>query len=76
MRKKPVEFDDQTKKRLVEDIQNFFADERGEDIGDLAAMFVLDFFVDNMAVEAYNQGVRDTLKYMSERVEDGYGLEK
>ncbi len=76
MRKKPVKFDDETKKRLIGDIQIFFAEERGDDIGDLAAMLVLDFFIDNMATEAYNQGVRDTLKYMNDRVEDGYSLEK
>lgn len=76
MRKKPVEFDDQTKKRMIEDIQVFFREERGDDIGDLAAMLVLDFFIDNMAVEAYNQGIRDALRYMSERVDDAYGLEK
>lgn len=76
MRKKPLKFDDQTKKRMIEDIQAFFREERDEDIGDLAAILVLDFFTENMAIEAYNQGVRDTLRYMSERVEDAYSLEK
>lgn len=76
MRKQPVKFDDETKKRMIGDIQNFFMEERGDDLGDLAAMLVLDFFVENLATEAYNQGVRDTLKYMSERVEDGFSLEK
>jgi len=76
VRKQPVKFDDETKKRMIGDIQNFFMEERGDDLGDLAAMLVLDFFVENLATEAYNQGVRDTLKYMSERVEDGFSLEK
>ncbi len=61
---------------MIEDIQVFFREERDEDIGDLAAMLVLDFFTENMAIEAYNQGVRDTLRYMSERVEDAYSLER
>ena len=76
MRKKPVQFDDQTKKRMIEEIQVFFREERDDDMGDLAAMMVLDFFIDNLASEAYNQGVRDALRYMSERVEDAYSLEK
>ncbi|WP_430885434.1 DUF2164 family protein [Fusibacter sp. JL216-2] len=76
MRKRPLKFDDETKKRMIEDIQVFFREERDEDIGDLAAMLVLDFFTENMAIEAYNQGVRDTLRYMSERVEDAYSLER
>lgn len=76
MRKKPVEFDDQTKKRMIEDIQVFFREERGDDMGDLAAMLVLDFFIENLASEAYNQGLRDALRYMNERIDDAYSLEK
>tara|TARA_Y100000588_G_C13964400_1_gene800150 strand:+ start:313 stop:543 length:231 start_codon:yes stop_codon:yes gene_type:complete len=76
MRKNPVVFDDQTKKRMIEDIQVFFREERGDDMGDLAAMLVLDFFIENLASEAYNQGLRDALKYMSERIDDAYSLEK
>lgn len=76
MRGKPVQFDDQTKKRLIEDIQVFFREERGDDIGDLAAMLVLDFFIENLASEAYNQGLRDALRYMNERIDDAYSLEK
>ena len=45
-------------------------------MGDLAAMLVLDFFIENLASEAYNQGLRDALKYMSERIDDAYSLEK
>ncbi len=44
MRKKPVEFDDETKKRMIEEIQVFFREERDDDMGELAAMLVLDFF--------------------------------
>ncbi len=76
MRKKPVEFDDETKKRMIEEIQVFFREERDDDMGELAAMLVLDFFIDNLASEAYNQGIRDSLRYMSERVDDAYSLEK
>lgn len=76
MRKKPLKFDDETKKRMIEQIKIFFEEERGEDLGELAAMLVLDFFMEDIGIEAYNQGVRDALRYMSERVEDGYSLEK
>jgi uncharacterized protein (DUF2164 family) len=76
MTKKPLKFDDETKKRMIEQIKIFFEEERGEDLGDLAAMLVLDFFMEDIGIEAYNQGVRDALRYMSERVEDGYSLEK
>jgi uncharacterized protein (DUF2164 family) len=61
---------------MIEQIKIFFEEERGEDLGDLAAMLVLDFFMEDIGIEAYNQGVRDALRYMSERVEDGYSLEK
>ncbi len=41
---------------MIEDIQVFFREERDEDIGDLAAMLVLDFFTENMAIEATIKG--------------------
>jgi uncharacterized protein (DUF2164 family) len=36
-----------------------FKQERSEDLGDLAAGFLLDWFADNVGPHLYNQGVRD-----------------
>ena len=41
-----------------------------EEFGDLAAGFLLDFFLEQIAPHIYNQGVYDAYKYMNERTED------
>ncbi len=55
---------------MVSAIRNYFLKEREEELGDLAASLILDFIIEELAPEFYNQGVYDSQKYMSERVED------
>lgn len=62
--------------QLLNDIQEFFLTERDEQIGDLAASIVLDFIINTIGSEIYNQGITDSYKYMSDRVEDLLGLTK
>ena len=57
-------------------VKAYFLKERDEEIGDLGASFLLDFFIDNLAPEFYNQGVMDAQKYMAERLEDLLGIQK
>ena len=45
------------REELLKEIQVFFSEERGEDLGDLAALLVLDFIVDKIGPELYNQGL-------------------
>ena len=40
-------------------IQGYFREERGEELGDLAAGMLLDLFVAELGPLLYNQGVRD-----------------
>lgn len=63
------------REKLILEIQEYFLEEREEEIGKLAAGFILDFIIENIAPTFYNQGIRDSIKYMNERVEDLYGLE-
>jgi uncharacterized protein (DUF2164 family) len=62
--------------RLVSAIKTYFLNTREEEIGELAAGLLLDFIVDEIAPAFYNQGVRDSYIYMSERVEDLLNIEK
>lgn len=64
------------KKQMIEDIKEYFCNEREEEIGDLAASMVLDFVINKLAPEFYNKGVEDSYRYMSEKIEDMLGLEK
>jgi uncharacterized protein (DUF2164 family) len=41
-----------------------------EEIGDLAAGLLLDFIIENLAPDFYNQGVDDAYRFMKEAAED------
>ena len=61
---------------MIEEIQRYFSNERDEDLGDLASSLILDFFVEKLGPEMYNQGIQDAQRYMEERVMDMLELEK
>ncbi|MCF6411205.1 DUF2164 domain-containing protein [Pseudalkalibacillus salsuginis] len=54
--------------QLVKNIQGYFIDERGEEIGDLAAGLMLDFILKDVGPYLYNQGVRDAKKLVQEKM--------
>lgn len=58
------------KEAMISEIISYFAKERDEEIGYLAATLILDFFSEKIAPEYYNQGVYDSYKRMNEIVED------
>ena len=60
---------------MVSSIKRYFRTERGEEIGDLGAGLLLDFIVEKLAPEFYNQGVGDSAKYMGDRIEDMISLQ-
>jgi len=61
---------------MISEIKSYFAKERDLDLGDLAATLILDFFIEKLAQEFYNQGVEDSYKYMSGSIEDLLGIQK
>ena len=61
---------------MIGKIKSFFLDEREEEIGDLQAGILLDFVVDELGVDFYNQGIEDSYKYMNDKVADILGLKK
>ena len=61
---------------MIESIKNYFENEREEELGDLASGLILDFFMEELADEFYNQGVWDSHVYMNDRVEDLLGIQK
>lgn len=61
---------------MISSIKTYFFSERDEQIGDLAAGLILNFIIEELAQEFYNQGVYDSYKYMNERVEDLLSIQK
>lgn len=57
-------------------IKTYFSQERDEDLGDLSAALILDFIIEKIAPEFYNQGVYDTYEYMNDRLDDILALQK
>jgi uncharacterized protein (DUF2164 family) len=55
---------------MVSSIKKYFRQERGEEIGDLASGLILDFVVEKLAPDFYNQGVQDSYRYMTDRLDD------
>ncbi len=71
-----IKLSKEKKEYMISAIQEFFLTERDEELGELAAMLILDFVIDKLANEFYNQGVFDSYRYMNEKVEDLLGIQK
>ncbi|MBP9478087.1 MAG: DUF2164 family protein [Sebaldella sp.] len=63
-------------KEIKEKIKKFFFDVRDEEISDLEALLVLDFFMEKVATEFYNQGVNDAYIRLHEISEDLLSVQK
>jgi len=71
-----IEIDKDKRKALISAIKTYFAQEREEDLGDLSSSLILDFFIEKIAPEFYNQGVLDSYKYMNEKIGDLLEIQK
>ncbi|WP_432667405.1 DUF2164 domain-containing protein [Wukongibacter baidiensis] len=67
-----IELSKEHKKNAVEEIKKYFDSERDEQIGDLQAELILDFIIDKVGPQIYNQAISDMQRYMSEKVDDMY----
>ena len=66
------------KTQIVAMVQQYFRDERSEEIGDLAAEFLIDFMIKQMGPFIYNQAVEDVQAVLNQKMavleEDVYAL--
>lgn len=63
------------KEAMRHKIVKYFAEERDEDLGELASQLVLDFITDELGADFYNQGVEDSHKYLFDKIEDLFALQ-
>jgi uncharacterized protein (DUF2164 family) len=73
---KNFQIDDHVKNKMTGEIKRYFQEERGEELGDLAALLILEFFAHKLAPHFYNNGVQDAHEFMSQRLEDIFELNK
>lgn len=61
---------EEQRKANIEEIINFFQNERDEEIGIIAAEDLLDFFLQTVGMEIYNKGIKDSKIFIKTRFED------
>ncbi len=66
----PIKLQKDAQTYLAGSIKRFFAENLDEDIGDLKAAMVLEFFVREIGPSIYNQAIADAQDYMQDRVAD------
>ncbi len=64
------------KEKMISLIKNYFLKERDEKLGDLASSMILDFFMEELAPQIYNEGIYDSYKYMSDKIEGLFEIQK
>ena len=66
----PIKLSDDRRAILIAAIRTYFYDELDEEIGDLKAGLVLDFFVKNLGPPLYNQAIRDAHGFIQAKLVD------
>lgn len=73
---KDLKIDKIKKKQLVDELIHYFLVERDEEIGNLSAELLLDFITEKVGKIYYNEGIKDSIAYLQNSIEDMHGLEK
>ena len=61
---------------MIASIKEYFYTEQGEELGDLASSKILNFIIDELALEFYNKGVYDSYQYMNRSIDDLLSIQK
>lgn len=73
---KKFKLEKEVKTEIISAIQEYFLNERDEEIGNLSADLLLQFMIQQVGPAIYNQAIRDAHVLVSKKIEDLYGLEK
>lgn len=65
-----IDFSKAEKEIIVQKLQKYFKAELGQDIGQFAAEFLLDFFSEEVGPYYYNKGLHDTRSVLASRFEE------
>lgn len=70
----PIHLTPDTTAQLLASIKRFAAEHLDEEIGDLKAMLLLEFFLKEVGPSVYNHAIADAQKYFQERSLDLEGV--
>lgn len=65
-----IKLSEERRSVLIGAIQAFFREQLDDDIGELKAGLVLDFFVKQLGPPVYNQAIRDAHGFMQDKLVD------
>jgi len=65
-----IRLHDETRERAIASIKTYFEERFEEEIGDLQAQMLLDFFLEELAPSIYNRAVADAQKFIQGQVID------
>ncbi len=75
-----IPLSDEQKEKLKEEIKYFYMEERGEDIGIIQQMQILELFEERLAPIVYNRALDDAKRWFAQMMDnldcDYYGLYK
>lgn len=71
-----IELTKEQKDKAISEIQNYFLNERDEEIGSLQGLLLLDFFMEKLGFIIYNKGIEDAKAFMEDKLEDIYTLQE
>ena len=65
-----IKLSKERRKELIAAIKSYFLEQHDEEIGDLKAGLLLDFFMEKLGPSVYNQAIKDAQAYFQQKVED------
>lgn len=65
-----IELDKDSRAQAIQSIQTYFDEKRDEELGNLEAGFLLDFFLDHIGPTIYNRAVGDAQALMQDKLVD------
>ena len=75
-----IELDQAAEDEITKKIKGYLSEELNIDIGSFDAQYLLDFFIEQVGYQYYNQGLADALKAFEDKLEEFneliYQLEK
>ncbi len=65
-----ISMETQERDVYIKKIQDFYYNEKDEEIGIIAASEILDFFLEDLGIEIYNKAVMESKKFLNKKLDD------